>query len=106
MSGGFLYSTIRRSVRKFKLKPMRNGFSNLRALASYSSQSTPSTTARPLRPLDGITVVSLEQAIAAPFCTWQLADLGARVIKIERPEVGDFCRHLDKRVNGMCSHVV
>jgi crotonobetainyl-CoA:carnitine CoA-transferase CaiB-like acyl-CoA transferase len=56
------------------------------------------------RPLDGITVVSLEHAIAAPFCTRQLADLGARVIKIERPIVGDFARGYDQRVNGMSSH--
>jgi len=56
------------------------------------------------RPLDGITVISLEHAIAAPFCTRQLADLGARVIKIERPEVGDFARGYDQRVNGMSSH--
>ncbi|MEM5346139.1 CaiB/BaiF CoA-transferase family protein [Paraburkholderia azotifigens] len=55
-------------------------------------------------PLTGITVVSLEQAIAAPFATRQLADLGARVIKIERPEVGDFARAYDDRVNGMSSH--
>jgi crotonobetainyl-CoA:carnitine CoA-transferase CaiB-like acyl-CoA transferase len=58
------------------------------------------------RPLDGITVVSLEHAIAAPFCTRQLADLGARVIKIERPGVGDFARAYDKRVKGMSSHFV
>ena len=45
-----------------------------------------------IRPLDGITVVSLEHAIAAPFCTRQLADLGARVIKVERPGAGDFAR--------------
>ncbi|UKZ72497.1 hypothetical protein TrVFT333_000127 [Trichoderma virens FT-333] len=57
-------------------------------------------------PLDGITVVSLEQAIAAPFCTRQLADMGARVIKVERPEVGDFARAYDSRVNGMASHFV
>lgn len=43
-----------------------------------------------IRPLDGITVVSLEHAIAAPFCTRQLADLGARVIKVERPGAGDL----------------
>ena len=45
-----------------------------------------------MRPLDGITVITLEHAIAAPFCTRQLADLGARVIKVERPGVGDFAR--------------
>jgi len=55
-------------------------------------------------PLDGITVVSLEQAVAAPFATRQLADYGARVIKVERPEVGDFARHYDDTVNGMSSH--
>src|SRR6266851_2770419 len=58
------------------------------------------------RPLDGITVVSLEQAISAPFCTRQLADLGARVIKIERPEGGDFARSYDQRVRGLSSHFV
>jgi len=58
------------------------------------------------RPLDGITVVSLEHAIAAPFCTRQLADLGARVIKIERPGVGDFARAYDQRVRGQASHFV
>ncbi|MGY8526722.1 CaiB/BaiF CoA transferase family protein [Paracidovorax citrulli] len=57
-----------------------------------------------MRPLDGITVVSLEHAIAAPFCTRQLADLGARVIKIERPQSGDFARAYDDRVAGMSSH--
>ena len=56
------------------------------------------------RPLDGITVLSLEHAIAAPFATRQLADMGARVIKIERPKVGDFARSYDTRVNGLCSH--
>ena len=59
-----------------------------------------------MRPLDGITVVTLEHAIAAPFCTRQLADLGARVIKIERPESGDFARAYDARVKGMASHFV
>lgn len=58
------------------------------------------------RPLDGITVVSLEHAIAAPFCTRQLADLGARVIKVERPGAGDFARAYDARVAGQASHFV
>jgi len=58
------------------------------------------------RPLDGITVVSLEHAIAAPFCTRQLADLGARVIKVERPGAGDFARAYDARVGGEASHFV
>ena len=59
-----------------------------------------------MRPLDGITVVTLEHAIAAPFCTRQLADMGARVIKIERPGVGDFARAYDTRTRGMASHFV
>ncbi|MBD8529285.1 MULTISPECIES: CaiB/BaiF CoA-transferase family protein [unclassified Massilia] len=59
-----------------------------------------------MRPLDGITVVTLEHAIAAPFCTRQLADLGARVIKVERPGVGDFARAYDERARGMASHFV
>ena len=59
-----------------------------------------------IRPLDGITVVSLEHAIAAPFCTRQLADLGARVIKVERPGSGDFARAYDKQVKGLSSHFV
>ena len=59
-----------------------------------------------VRPLDGITVVTLEHAIAAPFCTRQLADLGARVIKVERPGVGDFARAYDERVQGLASHFV
>ena len=58
------------------------------------------------RPLDGITVITLEHAIAAPFCTRQLADLGARVIKIERPGTGDFARSYDARAQGMSSHFV
>jgi itaconate CoA-transferase len=57
-------------------------------------------------PLEDIMVVSLEQAVAAPFATRQLADLGARVIKIERPGVGDFARGYDAKVNGMASHFV
>ena len=59
-----------------------------------------------VRPLDGITVVSLEHAIAAPFCTRQLADLGARVIKVERPGGGDFARGYDTQVEGLSSHFV
>jgi itaconate CoA-transferase len=59
-----------------------------------------------IRPLDGITVVSLEHAVAAPFCTRQLADLGARVIKVERPGAGDFARAYDTRVKGQASHFV
>ena len=57
-----------------------------------------------MRPLDGITVVSLEQAVAAPFCSRQLADLGARVIKIERPRVGDFARDYDHSVKGLSAY--
>ena len=59
-----------------------------------------------MKPLEGLTVVTLEHAIAAPFATRQLADLGARVIKIERPGVGDFARGYDERVRGMSSHFV
>lgn len=59
-----------------------------------------------MKPLEGITVIALEHAIAAPFCTRQLADLGARVIKIERPHVGDFARKYDERVDGMSSHFI
>lgn len=59
-----------------------------------------------MRPLDGITVVALEQVIAGPFCTRQLADLGARVIKIERPGTGDAARAYDTTVRGQSSHFV
>ncbi|MDH4094504.1 MAG: CoA transferase [Betaproteobacteria bacterium] len=58
------------------------------------------------RPLDGVTVVALEQVIAGPFCTRQLAELGARVIKIERPEGGDQSRSMDRTVQGLSSHFV
>ncbi|TFZ04541.1 CaiB/BaiF CoA transferase family protein [Ramlibacter rhizophilus] len=59
-----------------------------------------------MQPLQGLTVVTLEHAIAAPFATRQLADLGARVIKIERPGSGDFARGYDERVRGLSSHFV
>jgi itaconate CoA-transferase len=59
-----------------------------------------------MQPLQGITVVAIEHAIAAPFCTRQLADLGARVVKIERPGTGDFARGYDERVRGLSSHFV
>jgi itaconate CoA-transferase len=58
------------------------------------------------RPLDDITVVALEQAVAAPYATRQLADLGARVIKIERPGIGDFARGYDETVHGQSSYFV
>jgi itaconate CoA-transferase len=58
------------------------------------------------RPLDGMLVVSLEQAIAAPYCTRLLADQGARVIKVERPDGGDFARNYDTRARGLASHFV
>ena len=59
-----------------------------------------------MRPLEGITVVALEQVIAGPFATRQLAELGARVIKIERPAGGDPARSYDRTVNGLSSHFV
>ncbi|WP_164419653.1 CaiB/BaiF CoA transferase family protein [Streptomyces salinarius] len=59
-----------------------------------------------MQPLRGVTVVSLEQAIAAPYASRQLADLGARVIKVERPGTGDFARAYDTRVRGLSSHFV
>ncbi|MFG3319134.1 CaiB/BaiF CoA transferase family protein [Streptomyces sp. NPDC048171] len=59
-----------------------------------------------MQPLRGVTVVALEQAIAAPYASRQLADLGARVIKVERPGTGDFARAYDSRVKGLSSHFV
>src|SRR5438552_14486129 len=59
-----------------------------------------------MQPLAGVTVVAIEQAVAAPFATRQLADLGARVIKIERPDGGDFARHYDTTVKGLSSYFV
>src|ERR1051326_1280056 len=59
-----------------------------------------------MQPLEGITVIALEQAVAAPLARRHLADLGARVIKIERPGGGDFARGYDTPVRGMSSHFV
>lgn len=72
----------------------------------YASNASSNQSPPAQGPLSGITVVSLEQAIAAPFATRQLADLGARVIKVERPGAGDFARQYDNRVNGMASHFI
>src|SRR5271154_3275613 len=74
--------------------------------APSSAEAPPRSAPPPPRPLDGITVVALEHAIAAPFCTRQLADLGARVIKIERPGTGDFARHYDRSTHGQASYFV
>src|SRR5438128_59551 len=70
-----------------------------------STPTTP-TESTGMLPLEGSTVVALEQAVAAPFASRQLADLGARVIKVERPGVGDFARGYDTTVRGMSSHFV
>jgi itaconate CoA-transferase len=74
--------------------------------ASAKASSASALRASAGLPLHGITVVSIEQAVAAPFATRQLADLGARVIKIERPGAGDFARSYDTSVRGMASHFV
>jgi crotonobetainyl-CoA:carnitine CoA-transferase CaiB-like acyl-CoA transferase len=60
----------------------------------------------PVRPLEGMRVIALEHAVAAPICSRHLADLGADVIKIERPGGGDFARDYDTYVNGICSHFI
>src|SRR3954469_25094943 len=72
-----------------------------------TSRWLPGYTGTPtVQPLHGLTVVALEQAVAAPFATRQLADLGARVIKIERPDGGDFARGYDATVKGLSSYFV
>lgn len=81
----------------------RNSRHIYRTIATTTKDINPQ---KSTRPLEGITVVSLEQAVAAPFCTRHLADQGARVIKVERPVVGDFARNYDTRVNGLASHFV
>jgi crotonobetainyl-CoA:carnitine CoA-transferase CaiB-like acyl-CoA transferase len=73
---------------------------------SHSSSGASPSAGRAALPLDGMTVVAVEQAIAVPFATRQLADLGARVIKVERPGVGDFARGYDTTVKGLASHFV
>src|ERR1700712_5486861 len=60
----------------------------------------------PPLPLEGLTVVAVEQAVAAPLATRHLADLGARVIKVERVDGGDFARQYDSAVQGMAAHFV
>lgn len=79
---------------------------HFRSIFQQSSETRQPLATTRLRPLDGITIVSLEHAVAAPFCTRHLADLGARVIKVERPGVGDFARAYDSRVDGLASHFV
>ena len=59
-----------------------------------------------MRPLEGMRIVALEHAVAAPLCSRHLADLGADVIKVERPGQGDFARDYDNYVNGICSHFI
>ncbi|KAL7941862.1 CoA-transferase family III domain-containing protein [Trichoderma barbatum] len=98
-----LHKLSRPSYTCYCTKP---NFSILKSHPALPRWRSIATTRSKALPLDGITVVSLEQAIAAPFCTRQLADMGARVIKIERPKVGDFARAYDSRVNGMSSHFV
>ncbi|KAF3403538.1 Succinate--hydroxymethylglutarate CoA-transferase [Penicillium rolfsii] len=88
------------------LRPLRMPCAPSSYLTTPRLYSSTASSGHRAAPLAGITVVSLEQAIAAPFCTRQLADLGARVIKVERPGVGDFARQYDDRVNGMSSHFV
>ena len=73
---------------------------------AFFAVKSPVTSASSSLPVDGVLVVAVEQAVAAPFASRQLADLGARVIKIERPGVGDFARWYDTTVKGMASHFV
>ncbi|KAI1310943.1 CoA-transferase family III [Xylaria venustula] len=97
------FPSLRASAPPLSISPRRH---NEAGGQSAKQRVYVSTRSREHLPLDGITIVSLEQAIAAPFCTRQLADLGARVIKVERPVVGDFARAYDTRVNGLASHFV
>src|SRR5512143_3015104 len=97
-------SSVRRgSTRSHRFRPTSSSPTWPSTCSACRVRSEPENA---VRPLEGITVVTLEHAIAAPFCTRQLADLGARVIKIERPGVGDFARAYDERVRGLASHFV
>ena len=75
-------------------------------MACRGAPTQPAARIGEVRPLDGITVVALEQVIAGPFATRQLAELGARVIKVERPGSGDAARAYDRTVQGLSSHFV
>lgn len=104
MVAPLLFATGRRQIQRHQQPISKRTFAtqfHLRQAAPIASSPQSKNL-----PLSGILVVSLEQAIAGPFCTRQLADLGARVIKIERPGSGDFNRYHDTRVKGQCSHFV
>ena len=100
--GGFGFAAeydVERKFRETRLYQVAPISTNL--ILSYVAEHVlglPRSLLMAVRPLEGITVVALEHAIAAPFCTRQLADLGARVIKVERPGSGDFARGYDERV--------
>ena len=100
--GGFGFAAeydVERKFRETRLYQVAPISTNLILLVRRRARARPAAVVLIGRaPLDGITVVALEHAIAAPFCTRQLADLGARVIKIERPGGGDFARGYDERV--------
>ena len=98
--GGFGFAheyDVERKFRETRLYQVAPISTNLILLLRGRAPARPAEVVL-MRPLDGITVVSLEHAIAAPFCTRHLADLGARVIKVERPGSGDFARDYDHRV--------
>ena len=73
-------------------------------MTDQSAQDSSLSTHRSALPLAGLRVVALEQAVAAPFCTRQLADLGADVVKVERPDGGDFARGYDGALNGLSAY--
>src|SRR3712207_64974 len=75
-----------------------------RAVTDQSDQDSSLSTHRSALPLEGLRVVALEQAVAAPFCTRQLADLGADVVKVERPDGGDFARGYDGALSGLSAY--